>query len=749
MPHLKEYLTPRNVFYGLLGLILVPLFVIVLYTAWVVSEGLPTFEQLENPRPELATQVVSADGELLGQFYIKQRRYMTFDSIPKDFINALIATEDREFYNHWGIHTMRVFKAAVKNVLAFRSREGASTLTQQLARALYLSPDKSLSRKIKEAFTALELERTHTKREILELYINTVHYGRSADGLQVAAQAYFDKTPQQMNLAECAFLVGIVQRPARYERNYEAAINRRNLVLSLMRDQKYITESAYTAARATQTVPVATSTVIQTQTQTLAPHFVEMIRQKLREPQAIKDFNLRGYDVYRDGLVIHTTLNSRMQTCANKAVEEHLDEFQPEFNRFWRWDAKKQKRNDEGDIMVRSNQVLLNDLVEKAAKTVPGYNKATTADARAELIAGLKRNDEFMAMVKREALRIQTGFVCIEHASGEIRAMVGSSNFGKDSRYSLNRVTQIRRQPGSSFKPFVYACALANGASPYTRIESSHLSTPLPDGKTWELEGRGGDEDGRLSLVEALRASVNTVAARLIMGKTRPSEVIRTVRKAGFKSDLDAVASLALGSEEVSPMEMVGGYTVFPNQGVYIEPYFISRIEDRFGNVIYDHARKPSAVNEVFKPRVARDMVMMMRNVVNSGTGSKVRRWFPYEAAGKTGTTNDFTDAWFVGFTPQLTAGVWTGFDDQRVKFTGRYGEGGSAAAPIWARFMAKIYRDQLLRYKSSMRFENDFSSGSGGSSGRSSGNSSSEEESTGAEPNPESSAPPDSTGGW
>jgi penicillin-binding protein 1A len=635
---------------------------------------------------------------VLGQFYIKHRRYMPFDSIPKDFINGLIATEDRDFYNHWGINLSRLFKNAVINVVTFKIRGGASTITQQLARNLYLSHEKTLSRKIKEAFTTLELERTHTKREILELYANTVHFGRGADGLQVASEVYFGKQPQQLTTAECAYLVGIVQRPARYEKDYEASIARRNTVLLCMADEGYISSGQYRTWKSTGTVPIQ---VLETeQTLSLAPHFVEMIRQRLRDDAALKEFGLKDgsktYDLYRDGLIITTTLNARMQSYANEAVEEQMTEFQKEFNKFWDW--KKPQ-----------NQVLLNELAEKFIKARPEYLNADSPAARNQVLRRLKADEDFMIQVKADAIKIQTGFVAIEHSTGEIRAMVGSTDFAKDNRYALNRVTQIRRQPGSSFKAFVYACALNKGLTPYSRVDCGSLAYTLPSGKTWYLAGREGDEEGKMTLAEALKFSVNSVAARLITEYVTPTEVIKIARKAGINSDLDAIPALALGAEEVSPMEMAGAFGIFPNQGMYVEPYYISKIEDRFGNVLYDHSRKTSNVGDVIKPRVARDMVGMMRNVVNSGTAARVRRWFPYEAAGKTGTTNDYTDAWFVGFTPQLTAGVWTGFDDQRVKFTGTYGEGGKAAAPIWGRFMAKVYKDRILGYKSSQRFNIDF----------------------------------------
>jgi len=716
---LKKHLTPRKVFYVLAVLTVAPIVLAVLYTAWVLSTGLPSLEKIENPKPELATQILSSDGELLDQYYIKQRRYMPLDSIPKDFINALIATEDREFFNHWGIHVFRLIKLAILKV-TLGVPGGGSTITQQLARNLYLSHEQTLSRKIKEAFTTLEIERTHTKREILELYANTVYFGRGANGLQVAAQVYFGKSPQQLNTAECAYLVGVVQRPGRFEKDEDAAKQRRNVVLYAMREMGFINDGVYQSMK---NVPVVLATPEEVEmSQNVAPHFVEWIRQKLSSEEGLKEYGLKGYDLYRDGLIISTTLNARMQRYANDAVEAHLQEFQKEFMRGWSWKGKED---------------LLNEFVEKEAKKTSGYINAQSDAERKSIVRGLKANPEFVQMVKEKATHIQTGFVAIDHASGEIRAMVGSSVFGKEARYSLNHVTQIRRQPGSSFKAFVYAAALSAGMSPYSEVESGTLSHLLPSGKTWKVVG--SKDGGPMALASALKFSINSVAARLVTENIRPSDVIKVARKAGIKSDLDAVPSISLGSEEVTPLEMTAAFSFFPNQGVYIEPYAIAKIEDRYGNVLYDHSKKPMNISDVVKPKVARDMVGMMRNVVDGGTASRVRRWYPYEAAGKTGTTNDFTDAWFVGFTPQVSAGVWIGFDDQRVKFTGWYAQGGAAASPIWARFMAKVYKDPLLGYKASMRF-NAFTPETSGSS------SSTEEPLENVVPNAAPSASTDST---
>lgn len=681
---------PRTLFRAiLLGMAGLAVF-LVIFSIYVVSEGLPSLEELENPKPELATRVLSAEGEVIDEFYLKRRTYMRFDSIPKPFLNGLIATEDREFYHHWGIHAFRIVKAAVKNVLRGRLSQGASTITQQLARNLYVNigQERTLTRKIREAVTAIQIERTYTKNEILELYINTVYFGRGAHGLQVASELYFNKSPQELNVPECAFLVGILQRPGLHEnlRNYQASLNRRNVVLSAMAEEGYISDGE---CETFKTVPIVlTQPEEVTIERSIAPHFVEMIRQQLTRDDDKALAAIRRFDLFRDGLVIYTTLNARMQQYANQAVEEHFKQFQRDFSRSWRWDGKES---------------LLNEVLDKAIKNRPDYI-AAKPDGRKQIIARLRKNAAFVDSVKVEATRIQVGFASIEASSGEIRAMVGSSIFGKQSRYTLNRVTQIRRQPGSSFKPFVYAAALDAGLTPYSSVESGALSYKLPTGKTWDVAG--SKDGGPMSLATALKFSINTVAARLITDYVTPTAVIRLAKRCGIKSDLMAVPSLALGSGEVSPMEMITAFTVFPNEGMSVEPYAIERIEDRFGNVLYDHAKQGLTISDAMNPRVAKQMTGMMRNVVNSGTAGRVRNWFPYEAAGKTGTTNDFADAWFVGYTPQLVAGVWTGFDDQRIKFTGWYGQGGSAAAPIWARFMQKVYKDPLLQYDAKRRFK-------------------------------------------
>lgn len=671
---------PYVIWKGMISTLIAVSVIVLVYVMFVLSDGLPTLEELESPRQDLATQVISADGELLEHFAATRRTYIPFDSIPPAFINALIATEDRAFYDHWGVHTMRIIKAALKNVFAFRAKEGASTITQQLARNLYFTQEQTISRKIREAWTALQIERTYTKHEILEMYANTVYYGRGSYGIREASHTYFNKEPRKLTIAECAYLVGLFKAPERYNRDDNAGIGRRNLILTMMEDEGYITGTQLTAASAEVLAKPQPEEIWRG----IAPHFVEMIRQQLGRNGDWND-KLAGRDLYRDGLVIHTTLNARVQRYANEAVAEHLMQYQALFDRSWKW---------------REHSDVLTSVIRKAVQQRTDYIAANKA-GRERIMKRAFRDREFVDSVKRIASAIQTGVVVLDARSGAILAMVGASplamKLDKAARYSLNHVTQIKRQPGSSFKPFVYASALEKGLTPDSPIESGPFSTVLSTGETWSPRG-SSKQGGPMPLRTALKFSTNTVAARLITEVTTPSAVVEICRRMGITSPLSAVPAIALGAVEVSPMELTAAYIPFVNHGLAVSPAAITRIEDKFGNVLYE-ARLPSTVNDAVSSTVSQNMLSMMRGVVDGGTGSRVRQYYRQAAAGKTGTTNDFADAWFIGFTPQLVGGVWTGFDDRRVKFTGDYGQGGRAAAPIWGRLMQKVWADKRLGY--------------------------------------------------
>ncbi|MBK6291086.1 MAG: PBP1A family penicillin-binding protein [Ignavibacteria bacterium] len=677
------FFTPGNVLrYGLWSIGGVALITLI-FVLVVLSDGLPTLEQLENPRQDLATQVYSSDGILLEHFATTRRTYIPFDSIPKGFVNALIATEDRAFYDHWGVHSMRILKAAVKNVFALRAKEGASTITQQLARNLYFTQEQTLARKVREAWTALQVERTYTKNEILEMYANTVYYGRGAYGIRVASQVYFNKEPMRLSVGECAYLVGLFKAPEKYNSDDSLGISRRNLILQMMLDEGFINEGQWAKASSEPLVKPSPTSVFRG----IAPHFAEMIRQLLGREGSWAD-KLKGHDLYRDGLVIHTTLDSRVQRYANDAMAEHLGTYQKTFDASWSW---------------KSKGALLNSLLDRAIAKRSDYI-AAKGNARKRIADRYKRTRGFVDSVKREMTVIQAGLVVIDPRTGAILALVGASplsmKLNPAARYSLNHVTQIRRQPGSSFKPFVYASALEQGLTPETTVESGPFTTTLSDGTVWAPRG-SSKEGGPVSLRTALKFSTNSVAARLITEHTTPGNVVSLCQRLGISSPLQAVPSIALGSVEVSPLELTSAYAAFVNDGVHVPPAFITKIEDRMGNVLYE-ARLPNSVNDALSPNVASNMISLMRGVVDGGTASSIRRFYKGDAAGKTGTTNDFADAWFVGVTPQLACGVWIGFDDRRVQFTGDYGQGGRAAAPVWGRLMQKVYNDPTVPWRRS-----------------------------------------------
>lgn len=658
--------------------------IIAIYLNGVVSSGMPSLEQLENPRQDQATQVFSSNDKLLDHFYKQRRVKLELEEIPEDFINGLIAVEDRQFYNHWGIHLKRMFAAMVKNLMAMGIVEGGSTITMQLARNQWLNQRTTIKRKIREMFLAVEIEKAYSKGEILELYTNQVAFGRGAYGLQTAARTYFDKDVDELKIEETAFLVGILKTPEKYNgRDMDVAVRRRNLVLRLMHQQGFITNSQYIKAKK-KPIKLREGT-FETTRMSVAPHYVEMIRQKFRRDNSVID---KKYDLYRDGLIIHTTLNTKVQKYAEQALEEHLVEFQKLFDRNWNW---------------RWHQKLLDTLLREAIKKRPDYKSAVPNEKKA-MINRLMRDEQFVDSMKNEFTTIQTGLVVIEPKTGAILAMVGASpKYMRDhpnSQYSLNHATQIRRQPGSAFKPLVYSLCLEAGLTPDSLVESGHYTYELITGDKWTPGGTHDSAGTKVTLQEGLRRSINSVAARLVTQVINPRAVVSLARRMGIDSPLHSVPAIALGGGgEVKPIELVSAYGTFAYKGYHVEPYYIKKIEDRFGNVLYEK-KSATRIRDAMEKQTAITMTRMMQQVIQGGTAWRIKKYFDKtECAGKTGTTNGNTDAWFVGYTPELVAGLWVGFDDQRISF-GNYGQGGQAAAPVWGRLMNKIYSDKSLPFK-------------------------------------------------
>jgi penicillin-binding protein 1A len=640
-----------------------------------IYSGIPSLEDLENPRPNLASKVYTADGELLGQFFIENRIETDLDSLPTHLINALIATEDRKFYDHWGVDLPRFFKAMIKNIVTF-SREGASTITQQLAKNLYelktLEENKIDVgvRKIREWLSAIQIEKRFTKKEILELYLNVSYFGKSAYGIEAGAQVYFNKKASELTLSESAVFIALLKSPRDYDpvSNYDNSFARRNLVLHNMVVTGMLDEQEYEKLKEE---PIVLSTESMSVLKTDAPHFMEYLRQQLSGLADEYD-----YDLYRDGLNIYTTLDLNMQKIANTVSAKHIEEYQKLFNENWKWTRNKD---------------LLETLIDKAIKESRHYRNAETADEKAMVYNRLKNDEAFVDSVKAIATKVEVGFVVIDPKTGYIKAMVGGKN--QDFGRGLNHVTGIKRQPGSSFKPFVYTTAIENGYFPaYTLLNQKF------DYNGWSPSNSDGEYGGYVTFRWGLAKSLNVITGRMTISEIAPpNQVVKIAQRMGIKSHLEPFPSIALGTSEVSPLEITSAFGTFVNRGMHIEPISILKIEDKNGILIEQFV--PEVVQAI-SPETASIIVDMMKDVVAYGTGAGVRRYFQYPAAGKTGTTQDYSDAWFVGYTPQLVGGVWVGFDDHRVKFTGWYGQGAKASLPIWAMFMEEAYKNLNIPVK-------------------------------------------------
>jgi penicillin-binding protein 1A len=653
------------------------LFVVVALTTWYsvyIINGLPTLEQLENPKPELATKIYSSDGEVLDQFAYKNRTHMSLSKLPPGLIKGLIATEDKDFYNHWGVNLSRFVRQMIINVVTFQ-QSGASTITQQLARNLYglqirheTMFDK-ITRKIREFFTSVQIERRYTKNEILDFYLNISGFGRGAYGIESAAQMYFGKTAAELTAPEYTLLIGMLKGPGYYDPILHAdrALARRDIVIGQMVKEGLFTEETAQQVRADSLDLKSMESEFRSG---IAPHYVEWIRQQL-----IKKAEVHGFNIYRDGLRIYTSLDSRMQRYAISAIEEHLKEYQQTFDATWNW-------KDHPDIME--------DVISKTVRENESYGKSRNPQMRDSIRTALRGSRVFIDSALKAAQTIEVGFVILDPHNGRIKAMVGGRNY-RNFKYGLNHVTQIHRQPGSAFKPLVYTVAIDNGYPACYEVLNQPVTIPMPDGTRWTPENFERDIGGKYTLREALKHSINLVAVRVILEIAPPAQVSTYAHRMGITSPVPAYESLALGTAEVSPLELTSAYGVYDNEGVLVSPIAILRIEDNDGNIIEDNAPDKK---EVLSKETAYLMTDLLKGVVNSGTGTRVRSYFTGACAGKTGTTNDFADAWFVGFTPQLAAGVWIGWDDARIRFKSADGQGGRAAAPIFGLFMQKTYED-------------------------------------------------------
>tara|TARA_B100000953_G_scaffold91830_1_gene74842 strand:- start:1191 stop:3323 length:2133 start_codon:yes stop_codon:yes gene_type:complete len=645
-----------KVFWISLGIILSGAIIVLLFIGFL-SRDLPSLEQLENYDPDLVTRIYSIDGKVLNELFVQKRVFVELFNIPNHMQNAVIASEDRRFYEHWGLSVRSVARAIGVNILSLSYRQGFSTLTQQLARNLYktIGFEDSILRKIKEVITAVQIERTYTKDEILEMYLNTVHFGHGTYGVEAATKRFFGKESKDLSVDESALLVGLLPSPASYSpvRHPEKGRKRRNTVLRLMKEQGYITHSEHAQYRA-----MTLESVTDEPTRGLAPYFTEYIRRLLEKEDDVLDIN-----IYRDGLKIYTTLDSRLQELAEKIVLDAIIKSQGKLN--------NRIINNQEEFELLGHLTIYE---EDSVKMMMQGEAQLYKDLRAKLL-------------------VQTAFVAINPKTGGIMAMIGGR---PDYHDQYNRAVQAKRQPGSVFKPFVYTTALENG---YT-VSQQLLNQPVvlnvqnTDGSwvKWKPQNYGGSTGGLTTLREGLRKSLNLISVRIVQQDYAPAEQVkRTAQRMGISTDIRAVDAIALGTSEVIPLEMVAAYAAYANKGVYSKPIAITKIEDRYGNTIREYY---PAQYEVLSEETAFLMTNLMQTVMDRGTGGSAR-WkynFTRPAAGKTGTTQGWSDAWFVGFTPQIAAGVWFGVDDYQVSL-GKGQDGSKAALPSWAQFMRDSHK--------------------------------------------------------
>ncbi len=620
----------------LLGVFALSLMLGGIYGAYVYySHDLPSIAPLEDYEPKAVTKIYAIDGSLISEIFEERRTPVDFKDMPKELIQAVTSIEDKHFFEHAGINPNSIIMAVVDNIRAGRVVRGASTITQQLARTLFLNREHSYSRKIREALLALKIEQAYTKNEILELYLNQYYFGFGVYGVEAAALLYFQKHAREMNIPECALLAGMIQKPNTYSplNDLHKAKFRRDIVLREMWEDDIVSKAQYEEAFNTPIKPV-----LRKRNQTFAPYFAEHIRSELEKKY--------GSTIYEAGYRVYTTLDPQLQKFAEAALETSLVNIEKDYPRRF-----KPSRAD------YINQFL----------NLPPADQPTPY--------------------------LQGAMICMDSKTGQVRAMVGGRDYLESN---FNRATQAHRQVGSAFKPMVYAAAIDNGFTAADVMVDAPIEQVWGD-KEWKPTNYDDAWHGAITLRYALKKSINVVTVKLLgeLGRslsTNETEymmqgaqrVIEYSRRMGITSPLEPYPALALGSASIPLIEITSAYSVFANSGVRAEPMYITKITDRDGHVI---ERGVIQRRDVLNPQSAFIMVSMLQSVINEGTGRGVRdRGFDRPCAGKTGTTNDYSDAWFIGFTPQLIAGVWVGFDE--VKTMGKGMVGGVLAQPIWTAFM-------------------------------------------------------------
>lgn len=669
---------------------------------------MPTFEELENPSTNLASEIISADGKVLGTYYIENRSNVSYSELSPYLVEALLAIEDIRFYEHSGID-QRALLRVIFGIVTGNDKGGGSTLTQQLAKNLFprgenLSTPQLVIRKFQEWVTATKLEYNYSKDEIIAMYLNTVFYGHNSYGIKKASETFFNVEPKDLNIEQAAFLAGVVNAPSRYSpiRYPERAINRRNLVLSQMATYGFITYDEYDSI---SQIPIDMSNFgVLDHNTGQATYLREYLRMSLHEWSKNK-YKPDGtpYNIYKDGLKIYTTIDSRMQQYAEDAVREHLAlDLQPAFNRHWAGYTNApfvlEEEEIENLMEISMKRTERYRVLKNAGIDMDSIRKNFNTPTEMTVFSWDGPIDTIMtpmdSMLYYKSY-LQSALMSVETHTGHVKAYVG----GNDYRFfKYDHVTQAKRQVGSTFKPFLYSLAMQEGEyTPCTKVPNISYSIEMPDGKFWEPRDAGKSMLGEeVTLKWALAHSNNRISTYL-MKRFGPEAVIQMARRMGVTSHIEPVPSICLGVCDISLYEMVGAMNTFANKGVYIKPIFITKIEDKNGNVIeYFESEHVEAMDDV----TAYKMIELMKGVVQSGTGVRLKYKYGLRnpIAGKTGTTQNQSDGWFMGITPDLTTGIWTGAEDRAVHFrTIALGQGSNMALPIWALYMQKVYADSTL----------------------------------------------------
>jgi len=702
-------------FYGLGGIM-----VFFLFASWGLFGSMPSFEDLENPDSNLATEIISSDGVILGKYFEKNRSQLKYSDLPKNLVDALVATEDERFYEHSGIDGRGTLRA----IFTLGTNGGASTLTQQLAKQLFHGEGSKflpfrIVQKIKEWIIAIRLERQYTKNEILAMYCNVYDFGNYSVGVSSAAQTYFSKAPKDLTIDESAILVGMFKNSGLYNpvKNPQGVKNRRNVVLSQMEKGHIITKDQ---KEKLQALPITLHFKLESHREGTATYFREYLRDYMKKwMEENKKADGSDYNIYKDGLKIYTTIDSRMQLHAEEAVAKHMANLQEQFF----IEAKTNKNAPFVNISDAETQRILKQAMKSSYRwTVLAEQDKSEEEIIASFSKKVKmtvftwKGERDTIMTPLDSIRyykhfLQSGLMAMEPQTGNIKAWVGGINY---KYFQYDHVGQGARQVGSTFKPFVYATAIEQlGMSPCdTIVDGPFMIRKGRHNVTEDWEPRNSDNRyrGMVTLKQGLANSINTISAKLI-DKTGPEAVVELTHKLGVKSEIPAQPSIALGAVDITVEDMVAAYGTFANQGVYVKPQFITRIEDKSGVVIYEPIPES---HDVLNKDIAFAVIKLLEGVTESGSGARLRtqgggsgdnRWtgYPYmftnPIAGKTGTTQNQSDGWFMGMVPNLVTGVWVGCEDRSARFKSlTYGQGATAALPIWGYFMKLCYEDQNLK---------------------------------------------------